>query len=209
VDIEKYFDTIHHDILINMLKEIVDQATLELIKKLIKAGYVDIFSLNDRTVIPAEGVPQGSILSPLLSNLYLDKLDSYIEKELLLVYNFGEKRAHNEEYIRLKYLTKEEQNFIEKFPELKKAMTRVKHQRMLNEQYKSKDLEDPNFSRIYYVRYADDFLIGYIGSKASARNIYEKVVNFLQEELSLKCNLTKTSIAHASNKIKYLGTMIR
>lgn len=209
MDIEKCFDTIQHDILLNMLEEYVDQATLELIKKLIKAGYIDIFSLNNRTEVPAEGVPQGSILSPLLSNLYLNKLDVFIEKELLPVHNFGEKRANNKEYLRLKYVTKEEQKLIENFPELEKALTRVKHKRMLNEQYRYKDFKDPNFGRMYYVRYADDFLIGYIGSKASARDIYENVVKFLQEELSLKCNLTKSTVAHASNKIKYLGTMIR
>jgi len=187
----------------------MDQATLELIKKLLKAGYVDIFSLNDRRQIPAEGVPQGSILSPLLCNIYLNKLDAYIEKELLPVHNFGEVRAINNEYQRLKYVTKEEQLLIEKFPELKKALARVKHKRMLDEHVRYKDYQDPNFSRLYYVRYADDFVLGYIGSKAKARDIYEKVANFLQKELSFKCNITKSSIAHASNKFKYLGTLIR
>lgn len=208
-DIEKCFDKIHHGILTNMLEQLVDQSTLELIKKLLKSGYVDIFSLNDRTQIPAEGVPQGSILSSLLCNIYLNSLDAFIEKELLPVYNFGEKRVHNKDYLRLKYVTKEEQSVIAMFPELKKAMIRVKHKRMLDQKVRFKDTQDPNFSRLYYARYVDDFLIGYVGSKATARNIYDRVVQFLQEKLSLNCNINKSSITHASQKIKYLGTMIR
>lgn len=208
-DIEKCFDKIHHGKLIDTLEPLVDQSTLELIKKLLKAGYIDTFSLNDRTQIPAEGVPQGSILSPLLCNIYLNILDTFIEKELLPVYNFGEKRVHNKDYLRLKYVTKEEQNFIALFPELKTAVRRVKHQRMINQKVRFKDTQDPNFSRLYYARYADDFLLGYVGSKATARIIYDRVIQFLQEKLSFNCNTDKSSITHGSKKIKFLGTMIR
>jgi len=94
------------------------------------------------------------------------------------VHNFDENRIHNKDYLRLKYVTKEEQNLIEKFPKLKKALVRVKHKCMLDEQIRSKDFQDPNFSRLYYVRYADDFLLGYVRSKIKARDIYEQVVNF-------------------------------
>lgn len=74
---------------------------------------------------------------------------------------------------------------------------------------RSKDMADPNFRRLYYVRYADDFVIGYVGTKAEARTIYNKTVKFLDDALMLKCNESKTSITHGTNKFKYLGTTIR
>lgn len=112
VDIEKCFDKIQHAILLDILKEYLDQATLELANKLLKAGYVEIQDLNDRTRIPAVGVPQGSIISPLFCNIYLNKLDVYIAQKLLPIYNKGDKRTHNKEYLRRAYLNVEEQAIL-------------------------------------------------------------------------------------------------
>jgi retron-type reverse transcriptase len=83
LDLEKYFDRILHDKLLNLIKNHCDQATTELIRKLIKVGYVDIHNLNDRSKYAVEGVPQSSILSPVLSNLYLNEFDQYVSNELL------------------------------------------------------------------------------------------------------------------------------
>ena len=72
LDIEKYFDTVNHDKLVSILRErINDAATLHLIRSFLKAGVME-----DGLVSPSiEGVPQGGPLSPVLSNVYLDKLD--------------------------------------------------------------------------------------------------------------------------------------
>lgn len=83
MDISKYFDTIHHDILIDLLKPYTDQATQELIRKLLNAGYVDIHNLADVVQRSQEGVPQGSLVSPLLANLYLHQLDMFVEQNLI------------------------------------------------------------------------------------------------------------------------------
>lgn len=76
LDIEKYFDTVNHDKLISILRERVnDAATLHLIRSFLKAGVME-----DGLVSPTEeGVPQGGPLSPVLSNVYLDKLDKELE----------------------------------------------------------------------------------------------------------------------------------
>ena len=75
-DIEKYFDTVNHDKLISILREnINDSVILHLIRSFLKAGVMD-----DGLVSPTEkGVPQGGPLSPILSNVYLDKLDKELE----------------------------------------------------------------------------------------------------------------------------------
>ena len=76
LDIEKYFDTVNHDKLISILRErINDATTLHLIRSFLKAGVME-----EGLVSPTEeGVPQGGPLSPVLSNVYLDKLDKELE----------------------------------------------------------------------------------------------------------------------------------
>jgi group II intron reverse transcriptase/maturase len=76
LDIEKYFDTVNHDKLISILRErINDATTLHLIRSYLRAGVMEdgLFSATE------EGVPQGGPLSPILSNVYLDKFDKELE----------------------------------------------------------------------------------------------------------------------------------
>lgn len=76
LDIEKYFDTVNHDKLISILRERVkDSTTLHLIREYLKAGVMENGLVSATTV----GVPQGGPLSPILSNVYLDKLDKELE----------------------------------------------------------------------------------------------------------------------------------
>jgi retron-type reverse transcriptase len=83
MDINKYFEAVHHDILIELLEPYTDQATRELIRKLLNAGYVDIHHLADVVKRAEMGLPQGSLISPLLANLYLNQLDLFVENELI------------------------------------------------------------------------------------------------------------------------------
>jgi len=82
MDIEKCFDKINHQILDRFLERYMDQPTRELVQKLIKVGYIDIHNLNDRTRYSVEGIPQGSLLSPILCNIYLHALDEFIIEKL-------------------------------------------------------------------------------------------------------------------------------
>ncbi len=76
LDIEKYFDTVNHDKLISILREQVnDSVTLHLIRSFLKAGVMDNGFISSTTI----GVPQGGPLSPMLSNIYLDKFDKELE----------------------------------------------------------------------------------------------------------------------------------
>ena len=76
LDIEKYFDTVNHDKLISILREQVnDSHTVHLIRKFLQAGVMDNGLVSSTTI----GVPQGGPLSPILSNIYLDKFDKELE----------------------------------------------------------------------------------------------------------------------------------
>jgi group II intron reverse transcriptase/maturase len=97
-DFSKAFDTIQHNKLMNILKEgIKCEKTLSLIKSGLKAGYIEFGNLHDNLSM---GTPQGSVLSPLLCNIYLHKLDVFVE-ELKSRFHKGDKRMRNKEYEKL------------------------------------------------------------------------------------------------------------
>jgi retron-type reverse transcriptase len=98
-DISDCLGSIDHDILIRIMgKKIDDNRFLRLIKNLLKSGYIDDW--KDSSIL--SGCPQGGILSPLLSNIYMDILDQFVEQQLIPKYSFGTKRAENKEYVQLK-----------------------------------------------------------------------------------------------------------
>lgn len=102
-DFSKAFDTIQHEALIRIIKEEIKcEKTLNLIKSGLKAGYFELGKLHDNLTI---GTPQGSILSPLLCNIYLHKLDMYVE-ELKKEYNKGDRRKRSKENMKAQNKTK-------------------------------------------------------------------------------------------------------
>lgn len=77
VDLSKYFDTLNHDLLLNILRRrIKDKRLIELIKKFLKSGVMD----NGVIVKTEEGSPQGGPLSPLLANIYLNEFDQEMSR---------------------------------------------------------------------------------------------------------------------------------
>lgn len=77
LDIEAYFDTVNHDKLISILRErVFDSATLHLVHKFLQAGIMEKGLVKSNTI----GMPQGGPLSPILSNIYLDKFDKELEQ---------------------------------------------------------------------------------------------------------------------------------
>jgi len=209
LDIQKYFDTINHEILIKELHKYCDQATVEVIIKMIKCGYVNL-TTNQKMDSLEEGTSQESLISPILSNLYLHVLDLFVENHLIKFWNFGEERRFVKGYQSRKVLSAKDKLLLEEYPELKGAVSKVKHNRWVLEGTLSRDPCDVKFRRLYYVRYADDILLGFCGTKAEAEEIKEELINFLQNVLKLTINSEKSAIAHFKDKnILFLGFYIR
>jgi Type II intron maturase len=124
-----------------------------------------------------------------LSNIYLDKLDKYIEQTLIPAYTTGTRRPDNPPYTAL----------MTQIRKLKRAgkQEEASNVRKMAQQLPSQDPSDPNFRRLRFCRYADDWLLGFIGPKAQAEEIKNHIKLFLQEELKLDLSEEKTLITHA------------
>jgi len=191
-DISKCFDTLDHRIMIETIREkIQDGRIIHLIEELTDAGYMEGWKLN-KTL---SGTPQGGIISPLLSNVYLDKLDKYVENTLIPEYTKGKGRRKNREY----------NNFIQ--PAYRsKDPKEAKKLRQKAQQLPSLAPMDPEFRRLRYVRYADDFLLGFTGTREEAEEIKLKIGEFLKTELKLELSETKTLVTHArTERARFLG----
>ena len=185
-DISKCFDKLDHQILLSILREkIHDERFIQTISELLEAGYLEDWKYH----ATLSGTPQGGVVSPLLANVYLDKLDIYVEKQLIPEYTRGEKRRRNPEYNRLSW----EAHSARKAGRTEEA--KVLRQQM--QQLPTLDPNDPDFRRLRYVRYADDFLLGLNGPRSEAEEIKQKLEAFLRDHLKLELSQTKTLITHA------------
>lgn len=212
IDIQKYFDTINHAILLELLLEFCDQATIELIRKFLKCGYIDIYTNPEKLEESEIGTPQGSLISPILSNLYLHLFDCYVVNEILPLWNRGDERKFISGYQTRKRLNAEERRAVESLniEGLEEAIARLKHNKWVKEGLPSRDPNCNSFRRMYYARYVDDFIIGFSGTKAEANYIKSLLESFLLEKLKLKTNSSKSYICHSSERgIKYLGYFLR
>jgi group II intron reverse transcriptase/maturase len=188
-DIASYFDTIDHDILLTILGEkFHDSRFLRLIREPLQAGY-----LEDWTWHPTlSGTPQGGVCSPILANILLDRLDKYVETELIPAYTRGKTRAKNPAYVR----TQQRMWLQRRRGQWREAQTLRKQLQQLP----SIDPHDPHYRRLRYVRYADDFLIGFCGPRQEAEAIKCDLEEFLQTTLKLELSEAKTLITHASTQ---------
>ncbi|HZC05799.1 MAG TPA: group II intron reverse transcriptase/maturase, partial [Ktedonobacterales bacterium] len=144
------------------------------------------------------GTPQGGIVSPLLANIYLDRLDQFVETTLLPAYTRGVERRLNPEYNKLAC----QRGYLKRTGRLEQAEAlRSRLQALPNS-----DTYDPAYRRLRYLRYADDFLLGFTGSRAEAEDIKQQLDTFLRERLNLDLSPTKTLITHGrSEAARFLG----
>jgi len=194
-DIKGCFDNIDHTILMNILQEsIQDNRFLRLIKGALKAGYCEEWTYHPSL----SGSPQGGIVSPILSNIYMDRLDRFVLRTLCPEYTKGKQRKVSSTYNHLvaqaRYYRKK--GNLERAEQLRREM----------QQQPSQDPDDPQYRRLRYVRYADDFLLGFAGPLTEAKEIKERIATFARTELKLTLSVEKTLITHAdTGRARFLG----
>ena len=203
-DIKGFFDNIDHDVLVGILRErISDDRFIRLIRKFLKAGYVEDWTFHNTY----SGTPQGGIVSPILANIYLDKLDKYV-KEYIQHFDKGTKRRPGKES---NNLANERKRTVRKLKKIKDGtekaalVARLKAIEQERAAFPSGDEMDGSYRRLKYIRYADDFILGVIGSKEDALRIKEDIKSFLSESLALELSEEKTLITHTGKSAKFLG----
>jgi group II intron reverse transcriptase/maturase len=208
-DIEACFDSFDHHVLIDLLRRrIDDEAFIALMWKFLKAGYMEQWQYHKTYC----GTPQGSGISPILANIYLDELDKYME-DYKVGFDIGssKRRRFTHEYHVAKHkveryklkgkacwdsLSESERKLRTKtLKALQRGMRSTTAAIPKNEEYKT----------IQYVRYADDFIIGVIGSKEDAQKIKSDVKQFLTDRLNLRMSEEKTKITHTGDRARFLG----
>ncbi len=194
-DISDCFGSLDHEIMIKILAEkIHDNRFLRLIHQMLKAGYLEDWKYHQTL----SGAPQGGVVSPILSNIYLHKLDVFVETVLIPQYTRGKRRKRNLEYGR-------------RLAQIRRARARgnldkARNLRRSLRQLPSGDPQDPGYRRLRYTRYADDHLLGFIGPKAEAEAIKDQLARFLRDDLALELHPSKTLITHARTRAaRYLG----
>lgn len=193
-DISKCFDSIAHHKLMNILEiRIQDKRFLDLIRKALNAGYMEFRKYSHSIA----GTPQGSIVSPILANIFLNELDWYMEA-IKKEFNVGSKATVNPEYKRLSSRKDRSDSVTEK---------QKLHKQLLS--IPSKLQIDPNFKKLEFVRYADDWIIGVRGSLEDCKYLVNKLETFISDEMGLVLSKEKTKITNANSEIaKFLSVNI-
>lgn len=187
-DVVQQFPSINHNILVRILEEkIKDQAFIDLIYKYLRTSYGEnVGSITPRKI----EVVQGGILSPILSNIYMNSFDQWINDYVIPKFTKRKVRKSNPEYYKKRRLYY--QGKVPTFKDFRKGLG-----------------NDLNWKRIYYFRYADGFVIGMNGSKSDCLELKKKIKDFLYNKLKLILNDDKTKITHAETEsTRFLGYKI-
>ncbi|TDC05717.1 maturase [Nonomuraea longispora] len=194
-DISDCFGSLDHEVMLSILAEkIHDNRFLRLLRNMLTAGYLEDWTWN----ATLSGVPQGGIASPILSNIYLHKLDVFVEKTLIPEFTRGKLRARNPEYRAVEHAIARARRKGDR------AESRALYRRLHS--LPSQDPRDPGYRRLRYCRYADDTLLGFAGPKAEAEEIKRRLAEFLRDDLKLELSPDKTLITHArTQRARFLG----
>jgi group II intron reverse transcriptase/maturase len=194
-DISDCFGSLDHDVMLSILEEkITDNRFLRLIKQMLQAGYLEDWVWN----ATLSGAPQGGVISPVLSNIYLDRLDTFVETVLIPEYTRGARRIDNPAYKKVTRAI----GHARKLGDRAVLRELRKQQRVLP----CRDPQDPHYRRLHYARYADDHILGFTGPKSEAEQVKARLAQFLRDDLKLELNEDKTVITHGrTNAATFLG----
>ncbi|MDO8059215.1 reverse transcriptase/maturase family protein, partial ['Crotalaria aegyptiaca' phytoplasma] len=179
IDLKGYFDTINHEILMRTLNRFIKKNKT---LSTINKWLRAGFMKDGIKYESLSGSPQGGIISPLLANVYLHYIDLKMEE-----------------------LIKEGKPIRKDNPEYKKAWLKNQHHKLEADRYINLNSK----TRVEYIRYADDFIIGVKGEYDKAERIKNQVVRWLEQDLKLTISKDKSKIVKANKETRFLSYMVK
>lgn len=208
-DITDCFGSLPHSVILNCLrKRIKDERFIDSIRKMLQAGVME----EGKFTPTYSGAPQGGIASPILANVVLHELDTWLEDQMGV--NPPPETAEqcnarsNPEYMRLHYRIMDIRRQLDgRLPMPKKATPESLRQER-QEKLRLRALQPRSLPRkvTYYTRYADDFAIFLCdASKEEAEQMKRAVAEWMNANLNLTLNQEKTHVTHWQDKVRFLG----
>jgi retron-type reverse transcriptase len=193
--ISQCFDSVDPEVMLSLLRErLHDHRFLRLLSTLLQAGYLAGWRVN----ATLSGAPQGGGVSPLLRNIYLDRLDQLVAQVLLPAHHRGDRRRPSPPYMALLKAARNTR--------MAGALEEAKRLRRQAQQMPSRAPHDPEFRRLWDVRYADDWRLGFSGPREEAEAIKGQRNACLGEPLKLTLSDEKTLITNARTQVaRFLG----
>lgn len=214
-DISKCFDTLDHHILEQLLKkEISSKPFIDLYWKAVKSHYLN--PINNVEEFSSMGVLQGGVISPILSNIYLHELDKFMQIKVEKSKKSGPTSIDNPEYKKVHTKISNIRQYFSPTYRRNCSFTKEQEQKRLKEilrlekirgKYPS-TVQGPGY-RVYYVRYADDFLIGINGPRHIAEKLKQELQKFLLDKLNLTLNSEKTKLTRSDQGAYFLGARLK
>jgi group II intron reverse transcriptase/maturase len=214
-DLVKAFDRINHKRLRQLVGSVLQETPMtNLLDKLLKAGYIDFTNLSNSDLENRLGTPQGSVLSPLLCNIYLHELDKFVEGMLLPKWNREREDKRSDEWNEASRVTGE--RWLPAYESMRQAAPKVSRKAIrqaINSVIKMdkivRDIRyyaiDPNHRKLHYARYADDFILGFVGPKKDAWTVLQEIAAFLELDLHMLLHKDKSGIRHHEEGTLFLG----
>ena len=203
-DIKGCFDNIDHQVLVGVISsKIKDARLIKLIWKFLKAGYMEDWKYHTTY----SGCPQGGIISPLLSNIYLNELDKFAEKVARAFYKPRD-RVRTPEYAKIQCKKDYAQKLLKTATGQKKVEL-LKRVKSLKSELRKVPCSSKTDKVMKYIRYADDFIIGVKGDKSDCEHIKRQFSDFISEHLKMELSEEKTLITHSNQHARFLGYDVR
>ena len=203
-DIKGCFDNINHNVLVDIIgRKIKDARLIKLVCKFLRAGYMEDWKYHTTY----SGCPQGSIISPILANIYLNELDKFADKTAKEYYKYRD-RVRTKEYDNLSGVIASVRKQLKTATGQRKSAL-LKQMKKLRKQLLKIPCTSQTDKVMKYIRYADDFIIGVKDEKSDCEKIKKQFSNFISRELKMELSEEKTLITHSSQFARFLGYDVR